>query len=170
MKHTADEVLKLLGEHGGRLFTLLVRLTLRSDVAEDLMQDLFCKLTQSPGFRRAGDPYAYAFRAATNLAFSYRRSRAKTRHANVSPSVLAGPDHPPLADLVRREELDRVLDAIGQLSSASRNLIVLRFLDRESYETIGQRLGKTPHHARAACHKALVRLRRTLGSASLDEL
>ena len=47
------ELLSLLKHSGARLFSLLVRLTLREDVAEDLMQDLFIRLSDSRGFREA---------------------------------------------------------------------------------------------------------------------
>ncbi len=43
-------VSKLLAEHGRQLHALLFRLTLRSDVAEDLLQDLFCKLAAATDF------------------------------------------------------------------------------------------------------------------------
>ena len=41
MNEAANHVLSLLAEHGPRLHALLVRITLREDAAEDLMQDLF---------------------------------------------------------------------------------------------------------------------------------
>ena len=168
MKRTADEVLALLAEHGGHFFALLFRLTLRNDVAEDLMQELFCKLSRSDQFRAARDPYAYAFRAATNLAFGYRRRQRRLPLSHVADGDVqvadpAGRDQSPLADLVRREELSRVLDAIGRLPRTARDIVVLRYLERESFETIGDRLGKTPHQVRALCHKGIVRLRRMLG-------
>jgi DNA-directed RNA polymerase specialized sigma24 family protein len=64
-------VAALLNCHGERLYRLLVRLTLREDVAEDLLQDLAVKLSQASGFAAAENPYAYARRAAVNLAFSW---------------------------------------------------------------------------------------------------
>ena len=47
------DVSKLLAEHGRQLHALLFRLTLRTDVAEDLLQDLFCKLTDSDGISQS---------------------------------------------------------------------------------------------------------------------
>jgi len=66
-----ENLLAMLDRSGPHLHVLLTRLTLREDVAEELMQELFLKLSRSDGFRRAHDPVAYACRAATHLAFDW---------------------------------------------------------------------------------------------------
>jgi DNA-directed RNA polymerase specialized sigma24 family protein len=48
VRDDAKLLLKLLDEHGPKLDALLTRLTLRSDLAEDLLQDLFLKLRELP--------------------------------------------------------------------------------------------------------------------------
>jgi RNA polymerase sigma-70 factor (ECF subfamily) len=167
LKRTADEVLSLLDEHGARLHALLLRLTLRREVAEDLMQDLFCKLVESPHFRAANCPLAYAIRMATNLAFDHRRNErrdaklgaARLETNTAQPPAVIARQSSPLAQLVRQEELEQTLDAIGQLAPAAREIIVLRYLEREDFEQIAQQIGKSPHQARALCHKAITRLR-----------
>lgn len=50
--------------HGERLYATLTRLTLRRAVADELMQELFLRLSQSDGFDAASDKAAYAWRAA----------------------------------------------------------------------------------------------------------
>jgi RNA polymerase sigma-70 factor (ECF subfamily) len=159
LKRTADEVLALLAEHGGHLHALLTRLTLRADVAEDLMQDLFCKLVENQHFAAAASPLAYAIRMATNLAFDHRRAQRRRLPGEAGAEGPTTGDASPLLDLVRREELDQVLDAIGQLPAGGREIVVLRYLEQQDYASIGRQLGKTPHQARALCHKAIARLR-----------
>ncbi len=123
------------------------------------MQDLFCKLVGNDCFIAATNPVAYAMRMAANLAFDYRRMRRRIVRGE------AGRDRPKvmetstLLDLVRREELDHVLDALGQLPCDSRDIVVLRFLQGQDYATIGREFGKTSHQVRAQCHKAIVKLR-----------
>ena len=78
MHEATDRLLKLLAEHGGRLHLLLVRLTLREDVAEDLLQDLFLRLCRSDGMLGATRPEKYLFRTAINLAFEWRRKNRKS--------------------------------------------------------------------------------------------
>lgn len=159
MKRTADEILGLLAEHGEHLHAMLVRLTLRADVAEDLMQDLFCKLVGNQSFAAAANPVAYAIRMATNLAFDHRRAQRRRLRGEDGAERPTAEDASPPLDLVRREELDKVLDAVGQLPPGGREIVVLRYLQQQDFASIGRQLGKTPHQARALCHKAVARLR-----------
>lgn len=155
-------LLELFEESGARLHVLLVRLTLREDVAEELMQELFIKLSASGRLHRANNPQAYARRAAINLAFDWRR---KQKHRAVSLDEVgdvAGGAKSPLRSLIRREELEEVLDAVSKLNKASRDSIVMRYIDQQSYDNIAQHLGMTPHHIRALCHRARERLRHIL--------
>jgi RNA polymerase sigma factor (sigma-70 family) len=169
LKQSPDDVLALLEAHGERLYALLVRLTLRGDVAEDLLQDLFCKLVQSPRFAQADDPVAYASRMAMNLAFDHRR-RQRRRPATLDADPPAAGNGAPIADLLRREEFQRVLDAMGKLPSGGRDILVLRYLEQQEFETIGRAIGKTAHQTRALCSKAMIRLRRLVGDDAPEDL
>ena len=162
MKDTTEEVLALLTDHGARLHALLVRLTLREDVAEDLMQELFLTLVRRHGFSRAKDPVAYAIRSATNLAFDWRRAQKRTPAKESSYDGLCADESSPLSKLVEREEQQRALDALGDLPGRSRDIVIMRYLQQQSYEEIGIMLGKTSHQSRGLCHKALDRLRRLI--------
>jgi len=166
LKRTTDEVLALLADHGARLHAILTRLTLREDVAEDLMQELFLKLTQRAGFGRAEDPVAYAFRAAINLAFDWRRAQKKTPRTESASKDLVACDRSPPSEAARREELQRVLDAIGRLPGLNRDIVVMRYLEQQDYETIAAEFGKTSHQVRGLCHKTLSRLRSLLNNES----
>lgn len=89
-----NEIVDLLNVHGERLYRLLVRFTLREDVAEDLLQDLAVKLSKASGFAAAEDVYAYARKAAVNLGFSWMRSRRRRRERAFEPDDLLNPLHP----------------------------------------------------------------------------
>ena len=75
----SSEAWKILQEHGPAAYALLVRLTLRRDVAEELLQDLFVKL--GAGGNGAALPGAYVRRAAVNLAMDWRRRRRREARA-----------------------------------------------------------------------------------------
>src|SRR4051812_22018822 len=83
----------LLETHGPRLYATLARLTLRREVAGDLLQELFLRLGQSKGFPLAGDPAGYAFRTAINLAMEWRRGRRRESGVPL-PDVPAGEPTP----------------------------------------------------------------------------
>ena len=165
------ELLELLDKSGASLYTLLNRLTLREETAEELMQELFIKLSNSRGFKKSASRDAYARRAAINLAFDWRR---KYRQKLQSPAEVCGQASPPdghvsnesspLSKLIRTEELEEILNTIGQLKNSWRQAIVMRYIQEQSYDNIAEQMKKTPHHVRALCSKAMNRLRDLLGA------
>ncbi len=157
------KILQLFDTSGLRLHRLLARLTRREDVVGDLLQELFIRLWNSNGFDKAEDPYAYAYRAAINLAFEWRRARKVTCQLSEENCPQAdGPSVP--GKMIRDEELEQVLDATSRLTDLARDVVVMRYIEQASYEEIGQRLGKKPQHVRSVCAKAMARLRELLVS------
>jgi RNA polymerase sigma factor (sigma-70 family) len=155
------KLLQILDHDGARLHTLLYRLTVRRDVAEDLLQELFLSLSRSRDFSDARDPAAYARRTAINLALLWRRRRRETQAPADCPIAADMP--PPIAGLIRAEEVERVLDALSGQSELSQQCFVLRHIEQESYESIAARLGKTSHQVRGICHAAVRQIRDCLG-------
>jgi RNA polymerase sigma factor (sigma-70 family) len=157
------DLLGLLDSSGPRLFRLLKRLTLREDVAEVLMQELFLALSRSPAFHRAKDPAAYAYRSAMHLAFAWRRERKR----EPVPEPLQGEPESvgssPLTRMVRLEEFELVLGMLDSLPKLGRDIVVMRYIQGDDYEEIARRVGKTPHQVRALCHKAISWLRELMG-------
>src|SRR5262245_28189080 len=107
-----DRLLRILDEHGRELHALFTRLTLREDAAEDLLQDLCVRLLVSDGFAHTDHPKGYAFRAAINLAFDWRRRRRRERSTRPLPDELEGATVVPLGGMIHAEELDQTLDAM----------------------------------------------------------
>jgi len=154
--------LTLLAVAGPRLHALLLRLTLRDDVAEELMQELFLKLNRSAAFARADDPIAYAHRAAMHLAFDWRRSARRRPENGVIDDAVGYDMASPLGELIRGEQLEQVLDALQRLSPLCREAFVLHYVRDATYEQAAAELGKTPHQVRALCAKAIAQLRERL--------
>lgn len=153
--------MKVLDEHGSRLYATLVRLTLHHDVAGDLLQELFVRLGSSDTFQTARDPAAFAWRTALNLATQWRRER---KPAAKLAEDIASSAKSPLDRMVRDEELSRLLDGLDELSEMARVCFVLRFIERQSYDQIGRALEKTPHQVRGHCHAAVKQLREKLAT------
>jgi RNA polymerase sigma factor (sigma-70 family) len=164
MHDATDRLLKLLAEHGGRLHLLLVRLTLREEVAEDLLQDLFLRLCRSDGMLGATRPEKYLFRTAVNLAFEWRRKNGSARKTvGLAESTAVSSDQPPKT-VLKQEEVQRVLAAMDRLSARSRELLTLRYLEGLSYDEMATLLNSTPHRIRARCSKAAAQLRKRVSS------
>lgn len=163
MSDRQTELLELLDQSGARLHALLTRLTLREDVAEELMQELFLKLNGAKDQGGIDCWYAYARRTAINLAFDWRRRQAIRRSRSLDGlPERASDDGAPLGKLIQSEEVEQVLAAIARLSGASREAFVMRYVQQDSYEDIAEQLGKTVHQARALCFRAMSKLRDVL--------
>jgi RNA polymerase sigma-70 factor (ECF subfamily) len=158
-----SKLTELLESSGPKLLGLLLRVTLRQHVAEDLFQDLFVRLTGSDAFFSSSNPQAYAYTTAIRLAFDWRRSRARQRLETLQDEpVIEQPS--PLQRLVHDEKMVAVLDAMSLLKESDREILVLRHLQQESYEVIADKWSTNSHQARAICHKAMKRLRKILES------
>lgn len=164
MRARQTKVMELLDTSGRHLHALLGRLTLSEQAVGDLMQELFIKLSRSKGFARARDPFAYAHRAAVNLAFEWHR-RQKTRFVRLDEDCLT-PQHRPsaLQMMIQQEQLQQVLDATSKLGKLARDVVVMRHIEQESYEDIARRLGKKPQHIRSVVAKALAEIRQRLAT------
>ena len=167
MRDRQTELLELLDKSGANLYALLTRLTLREDVAEELMQELFIKLSNSKGLDKVANWGAYARRAAINLAFDWRRSRKRSPLRLDQVQEPASNDNSPLGKLIQTEELEEILNAIGQVNGASCEAFVMRYVQQQSTDDIAEQLGKTPHQVRALCYKVLSHLRDVLGPGQL---
>jgi RNA polymerase sigma-70 factor (ECF subfamily) len=164
LRSRQKELLELLDKSGADLFALLTRLTLREDVAEELMQELFIKLNNSRGIGKVANWDAYARRSAINLAFDWRRSQKQTVLTLGQVAEPVSNDASPLGRIIQSEELQETLDAIGRLKKTSREVLIMRYLQQESYDNIAEKLGKTSHHVRALCSRAIRHIRTVLDS------
>jgi RNA polymerase sigma-70 factor (ECF subfamily) len=140
----------------------MARLIRREDVVGDLLQELFLRLWNSKTFDKADDPLAYAYRTAINLAFEWRR-RQKMRCQPLEGNCPVVQENPSaLVKMVQAEELEQILDATSKLTDLARDVVVMRYIEQDSYEEIAERLGKKPQHLRSVCAKAMAQLRELL--------
>jgi RNA polymerase sigma factor (sigma-70 family) len=153
------ELFELLNKSGASLYTLLTRLTLREEIAEELMQELFIKLNNKRRFDKIRNRYAYARKTAINLAFEWRRNQKLNSVGLDQISEPASNNLSPINKLIRTEELDEILNAIGKLNKVPREAFVMRYIQQEPYDFIAEQLDKTAHHVRALCSRALTRVR-----------
>jgi RNA polymerase sigma-70 factor (ECF subfamily) len=131
-------------------------------VVGDLLQELFLRLWNSRTFEKADDPFAYAYRSAINLAFEWRRKQKATCQIS-QENCPARKDVPSaLGKMIQAEELEQVLNAASKLTDLARDVVVMHYIEQDSYEEIGQRLGKKPQYMRALCAKAMAELREML--------
>ena len=145
------------------MYALLVRLTLREDVADDLLQELVVRLSQSEGFRNADDAFWYARRAAIHLAFDWHRRKNRQRQIEDLLEEPAIATTNPLNTLIAHEDYEQILASMVRLSALSRICVALHYIEQLSYIEIAEKLGTTPHQVRGVCHKGIRRLQKLMG-------
>ena len=159
MQNGVEKLLELLEKQGSGLHALLTRLTLREDVAEDLMQELFIKLAGSNRLDKVDNLGAYVRTTAINLAFDWRRKNARLKTCSDEYIDAVSEEKPALTRLIDSEQLQVVLEAAEQLNGLQRQVFVMRHIEQNSFEQVAQEVGKTPHHVRALASRALSRVR-----------
>ena len=147
---------RLVGHFQDRIYNYVARMVHDPTEAEDVAQDTFVRAYQAlPHFRGASSFQTWLYRIASNLAIDAARSRKRRRWNAVSlddpldsnEDSELGRDLPddlsrgPEAELESAETRQLVLEAIGQLSSKLRPVIVLYDLQGLSYQEIAEILG-----------------------------
>lgn len=157
---THNKALELLQTSGRGLRNLLFRMTLCEDTADDLMQELFLRLTRSRGFARSSSGFAYAWRTAVNLGLDHCRRKQPPALPAEPPAGSIAPE--PLSRLMRDEQLRIILAELAKLKSPGRDIVVMRYLEQCDNRRIAERLGKNENYIRSQLSKTLAKLRQNL--------
>lgn len=159
-----DRLCRVYGERVRRIVRLRMGSELRSKLESmDLVQDVLMGALRDLGdftYRNEGDFLRWLTRIAENelrdnfnkLHADKRDIRKEVRLDNHSPSKgkdlfrIAAPIDAttPSAIMSRKEELDRLEEAIDELKPEYREVIVLKRIEGLSYKEIGDKLGKSP--------------------------
>ena len=170
----------LVDVYGQRLYGFLYWLAGSREQTEDLLQEVFLRVVQAlPRYTHRGRFEGWLFRIAANLV---RDRIRQTRRAPTAISMSAagddqdeanhgagwdrsdGSETGPEAPLILREQIDRMQAALGQLSAAEREVIMLRHYSERSFAEIAELMGTPLGTALARAHRGLAKLRRIMES------
>ena len=163
-----------------RLFTFLVRLSRRRDVAEDLLEETWLRLVKHASRLRADTRLGpWLFTVARNLHVSYCRSRLLEDSATASLMGLwpFSLERSSPFDAAAASELERRIErALAAMPVASREVLLLVAVAGLDHADAADVCGITPealrqrlHRAREALSKALERDAKT-GTAAAGEM
>lgn len=155
---------RVIRTEGAGILRMLWRLLGREQDVLDAYQDCFCKLTVCQDRNDLVNVRAYAYRTAANIAIEIIRTRA--RQAAHRPAIAK--EHGRGADDGSVDEQDnaqflQLREAIGELPTHLRNVVVLRDLSRMPYKEVGKTLGIEPATARVYRRHAIVKLAELIG-------
>lgn len=133
--------------------------------AEDLAGQVFLKALESiSSFKWRGIPVsAWLFRIAHNQIIDYRRTNKVKFHSPLDES-LASSDADPVLEAEKSLDINRVIQALGQISQGQRDVIELRFIGGLSTAEVAKVLGKSEGAVKVLQHNALIALRKRLSS------
>jgi RNA polymerase sigma-70 factor (ECF subfamily) len=161
---------KLVQPHFDRLWRLAYRLTGRKAEAEDLFQELLIKAYgKLDDLVAIDEPGSWLSRVMYNLFIDERRRFARRRLHTVEEGYLpgdglegfAGTDNPE-ADQRRYEKLQKLDDALAQLSDEHRVIVLLHDTEGYKLEEIHKLMNIPVGTVKSRLHRAHARLREIL--------
>ncbi|MDE0118146.1 MAG: SigE family RNA polymerase sigma factor [bacterium] len=120
-----------------------------TEFAEEVVQDAFAKVLDRWG--RLDRPGAYLRTAVVNGARSELRKREVRRRVGLRPFLPPQPD-----------EHDYLLDALNQLSTRQKTILVLKYYADMTEKEIAQALGVRPGTVKSATSRGLAELRKVI--------
>jgi RNA polymerase sigma-70 factor (ECF subfamily) len=149
-----------------------VRARVRDDgIAEDITAEVFLSaLRHIKGYQDQGRPFScWLYRIAVNAVASHYRNKRSPLSLD-EHLELVSPVIDPLDEVVGRERLRIVWEAVDRLPAQQRAAMILKFSEDMTMEEVGAVLGKSQAAAKLLIYRAMQRLRRELVPASLEEL
>lgn len=165
----AQRMTEWVREYGRSVYGYLLALTRRTDVAEDLAQDVFRRAWQARGqYSEQGSPKAYLMRIADRLAIDFSRRKRLEIHLDEDGWRLNQPSAEsdgPAAETQLTETIARLQANMHCLSPPQRRVLLLRYFGDLDFESIAQEMGSPLGTVLSHCHRGLARLRKLMVEA-----
>lgn len=169
----AEEFAQVVATHRMQIFRFLLASTRDVDLAETLTQECFLKAHRNwSSFRGESTAMTWLMRIAINLQKDHWRNRRlqfwrQTRTNSVDsdeagewlPSTASSPEQQILA----REKVGQVWQAVKGLSERQRTVFLLRYVEELEIAEIGRATGLSEGTVKAHLSRALGRVRAELG-------
>lgn len=157
---------QLLGEMRSDLLRFLLARQCDPAEVEDLLQELYVKLT-SVGTGPISHPRAYLYRVANNLLHDHRRGRRRQQERDdhwtrnlVGPDLETDAAPSPEQSAIARDELERVNQVIASMPDRTAQILKMYRLDGMSQKAIADRfdlsLSAVEKHLQRAYRKLLL--------------
>lgn len=169
----AEEFSRVAAAHRPQLFRFLLASTRDPDVAETLTQECLLKAHRNwASFRGESSPLTWLMRIAINVQKDHWRNRRlqfwrATRQNAVDvdeasdwlPSAGSSPEQQVLA----REQVQSVWQAVKGLSQRQRSIFLLRYVEELEIAEIAAAMGLSDGTVKAHLSRAVARVRKELG-------
>lgn len=167
---------ELMAQYETKVFGLALRMTGNRQDAEEILQDVFLSVFQKiDGFRGDSKLSSWIYRVATNMALMKLRKRSKFQEIPLEEELgpkmteegmIAEPvidwSRLPDEELIRKELLHRIDEALTALPTDYRSVFVLRDIEELSAEETSQILEISIVALKSRLHRARLFLRKEL--------
>lgn len=173
-QHDPEAFAELYDLYVDRIYNYIYYKVGNTAEAEDLTAQVFTKAWEAIGsYRWQGHSFSpWLFRIAHNLVVDYHRARRPTTVLDVletRPHVINSEADRPEQVMQNLMTLERVRQAISQLTEEQQTVIILRFIEGYSTADIAEVMGKQPGAIRGLQFRGLTALRKILGVGESDE-
>lgn len=162
-KNDPEAFAQIYDEHFDRIYRYVFMRVRTREEAEDLTQQVFLNALQSiSSYKWKGVPFSsWLFRIAHNQVIDNQRKVSKMPTTTMDIPVAAIDPDP--VDIVGQEmDIERVKQAMNELTDLQREVLSLRFAGELSTAETAKVMGKKEGAVKALQHSALGALRRTL--------
>jgi RNA polymerase sigma-70 factor (ECF subfamily) len=150
-----------------KLFGIIVRICVRRDLAEEVLQEVYVTVWQRAGeFDRArASPITWLATIARNRALDLKR-RVTPASIEDTPSVMqmASEDEHPIEGIARSQELARLMRCLEGLEPERRDIVLLAYREGLSREALAGRFNRPVATIKTWLHRSLIQLRQCLAS------
>src|SRR4051794_1758844 len=166
---TERDFVAIVATHRPQIFRFLLASTRDVDLSETLTQECFLKAHRNwSGFRGESTVLTWLMRIAINLEKDHwrnrrvqfwRRTRSNAVDADEAAQWLPSGESSPEQQLLAREQLKRVWQAVDGLSARQRTVFLLRFVEDMEIAAIAAATGLSEGTVKAHLSRALGRVR-----------
>jgi RNA polymerase sigma factor (sigma-70 family) len=170
--NTAEVVRELFLESRPELMRYLAFRVRNAAESEELAQEVYVRMMRLDQVHLIRNPRAYLFRVAASVLTDRGRLQSRritTEEMADAADQLADGGAGPYEQLLWRQRLDRVNQAINDLPERCRRALVLHRRDGWTYDEIAADLGVSRSMVKKYLRKALVLCRRALAEEELAE-
>lgn len=150
----------LFQQHARTLQNFLLRKSRDPQLAADLVQESFLRLTEQARAERIDNSPAYLYRTAQNLLIDHRRQQQRRKTDLAGDDVLNAveDDADSLEDItLRQQRMDRLQSAVAELPPRTREIFHLNRIEGLTHAEVARRLSISDssvqkHLSRALAH------------------
>ncbi len=150
-----------------KLYGIILRILLRRDLAEEILQEVYVTIWQHAGDFEPGraSPISWMAAIARNRALDEVR-RKRPLALDDMPEALDVPDSGPLASEIieNNDEFRRLLKCLGVLDEEKQSMVILAYMHGWSREQLANRFGQPVPTIKTWLRRSLMQLKDCLKS------